>query len=288
LETQTAVKQRCSIMLGAHERVGNYSGVTVDAKEASMKRDGYTLRIVDLPGTYSITEYSPEELYVRKHIVDKHPDIVINVVDASNLERNLFLTTQLIDMNIKVVIALNMYDELETKGIKFDYKSLGEMIGIPIIPTVASKGKGIEELFDKVIEVYEEKDPSVRHIHINYGSVIEKAINDIQAEIWKNPNIRVKLSSRFIAVKLLETDKATREWLKQFDQYEAIKAAAEKAIVFIEKEYNDRSETVITDAKYGFIDGALKETCKFPKTDKRKQKRNIDDVLTHRIWGFRR
>ena len=271
---------------GAHERVGNYSGVTVDAKEASMKRDGYTLRIVDLPGTYSITEYSPEELYVRKHIVDKHPDIVINVVDASNLERNLFLTTQLIDMNIKVVIALNMYDELETKGIKFDYKSLGEMIGIPIIPTIASKGKGIEELFDKVIEVYEEKDPSVRHIHINYGSVIEKAINDIQAEIWKNPNIRVKLSSRFIAVKLLETDKATLEWLKQFDQYEAIKAAAEKAIVFIEKEYNDRSETVITDAKYGFIDGALKETCKFPKTDKRKQKRNIDDVLTHRIWGF--
>ena len=271
---------------GAHERVGNYSGVTVDAKEASMKRDGYTLRIVDLPGTYSITEYSPEELYVRKHIVDKHPDIVINVVDASNLERNLFLTTQLIDMNIKVVIALNMYDELETKGIKFDYQSLGAMIGIPIIPTIASKGKGIEELFDKVIEVYEEKDPSVRHIHINYGSVIEKAINDIQAEIWKNPNIRVKLSSRFIAVKLLETDKATLEWLKQFDQYEAIKAAAEKAIVFIEKEYNDRSETVITDAKYGFIDGALKETCKFPKTDKRKQKRDIDDVLTHRIWGF--
>ena len=188
---------------GAHERVGNYSGVTVDAKEASMKLNGFTFKIFDLPGTYSITEYSPEELYVRRHITENHPDIIINVVDASNLERNLFLTTQLIDMNIKVVIALNMFDELEAKGVKFDYKSLGEMIGIPIIPTVASKGKGIEELFTKVMEVYEEKDPTVRHIHVNYGPAIEKAINDIQHEIWKNPAIRVQLSSRFIAIKLL-------------------------------------------------------------------------------------
>ena len=191
---------------GSHERVGNYSGVTVDAKEATMKKEDYSFKIVDLPGTYSITEYSPEELFVRTHITENHPDIVINVVDASNLERNLFLTTQLIDMNIKVVIALNMYDELENKKIRFDYKDLGEMLGIPIIPTIASKGKGIDELFAKLIDVYEERDLSVRHIHINYGPLIEKAINDIQAEIWKNPAIRVQLSSRFIAVKLLETD----------------------------------------------------------------------------------
>lgn len=271
---------------GAHERVGNYSGVTVDAKEATMKKDGYTFRIVDLPGTYSITEYSPEELYVRKHITEKHPDIVINVVDASNLERNLFLTTQLIDMNIKVVIALNMYDELEDKGAKFDYKALGEMIGIPFIPTVASKGKGIDELFGKLIEVYEERDASVRHIHINYGSSIEKAINDIQHEIWKNPAIRVQLSSRFVAVKLLETDKTMLEWLTKFDNYENIKAIAQKAITTLEKEYAERSETIITDAKYGFIDGALKETYREPKIDKRKAKRELDDILTHRIWGF--
>ncbi|MDD3077958.1 MAG: ferrous iron transport protein B [Paludibacter sp.] len=273
---------------GAHERVGNYSGVTVDAKEATMKKDGYTFRIVDLPGTYSITEYSPEELYVRKHITQNHPDIVLNVVDASNLERNLFLTTQLIDMNIKVVIALNMYDELENKGVDFDYKTLGGMIGIPIMPTIASKGKGLDELFSKIIEVYEEKDPSVRHIHINYGSVIEKAINDIQHEIWKNPAIRVQLSSRFIAIKLLETDKTTLEWLRQFDNSENIKTVAEKSIAYIEKEYNERSETIITDAKYGFIDGALKETLKEPKpnADRRKKKHNLDDILTHRIWGF--
>jgi ferrous iron transport protein B len=271
---------------GAHERVGNYSGVTVDAKEATMKKEGYTFRIVDLPGTYSITEYSPEELYVRKHITEKHPDIVINVVDASNLERNLFLTTQLIDMNIKVVIALNMYDELEDKGAKFNYTALGEMIGIPFIPTVASKGKGIDELFAKLIEVYEEQDPTVRHIHVNYGQSIEKAINDIQHEIWKNPAIRVQLSSRFVAIKLLETDKTMLEWLRKFDNYENIKVVAEKAIATLEKEYGERSETIITDAKYGFIDGALKETYRQAKADKRKTKRELDDILTHRFWGF--
>ena len=159
---------------GSHERVGNYGGVTVDAREATFRKSQYTFQIVDLPGTYSITEYTPEELFVRTFITEKNPDVIINVIDASNLERNLYLTTQLIDMNIKVVIALNMYDELEKKGAKLDYKALGEMIGIPVIPTVASKGIGIDELFEKIIDVYEDNDPIVRHIHINYGQDIEK------------------------------------------------------------------------------------------------------------------
>ena len=145
-------------------------------REATFRKSSYTFQIVDLPGTYSITEYTPEELFVRKYISENNPDVVINVIDASNLERNLYLTTQLIDMNIKVVIALNMYDELEKKGAKLDYEALGKMIGIPIIPTIASKGIGIDELFQKIIDVYEDKDPIVRHIHINYGTNIEKAI----------------------------------------------------------------------------------------------------------------
>lgn len=132
---------------GSHERVGNYGGVTIDSKEAHFKVDDYRINIVDLPGTYSITEYTPEEMFVRKHILDTIPDVVVNVIDASNLERNLFLTTQLIDMNIKVVIALNMYDELETKQVQFDYTMLGKMMGIPIVPTTASKGIGIPDLF---------------------------------------------------------------------------------------------------------------------------------------------
>ncbi|NCB69465.1 MAG: ferrous iron transport protein B [Bacteroidia bacterium] len=271
---------------GSHERVGNYSGVTVDAKEASLKRNDYLFNIVDLPGTYSITEYSPEELYVRTHIIDQKPDIIINVVDASNLERNLFLTTQLIDMNIKVVIALNMYDELERKKVQFDYEGLGAMLGIPIIPTVASRGRGVNELFDKLIEVYEDRDPSVRHIHINYGSLIEKAINNIQHEIWKTPRIRDRYSSRYVAVKLLETDNTTLHELEGFDNYAEIKEVARQNIAMLEKEYGEKSETIITDAKYGFIDGALKETYKEPKADKRSVKRELDDILTHRYFGF--
>jgi len=271
---------------GSHERVGNYSGVTVDAKEAILKKEGYTFKIVDLPGTYSITEYSPEELYVRTHIMEKMPDIVINVIDSSNLKRNLFLTTQLIDMNIKVVIALNMYDELEKRAVQFDYDSLGKMMGIPIIPTVASKGIGVTELFDKLIDVYEDRDPSVRHIHINYGSFIEEAIKKIQDAIWKNPQITDKLSSRYVAVKLLETDKTTLSQLKVFSNYDQIKIITERTIAGLEKEYGERSETIITDAKYGFIDGALKETYKEPKKDRYKIKRELDDLLTHRFWGF--
>lgn len=271
---------------GSHERVGNYSGVTVDAKEAFLKKDGYTFKIVDLPGTYSITEYSPEELYVRTHIMEKMPDIVINVVDSSNLKRNLFLTTQLIDMNIKVVIALNMYDELEKRGAKFDHDSLGKMLGIPIIPTVASKGIGIDKLFNKLIEVYEDRDPSVRHIHINYGSFIEGALKKIQDAIWKNPQITDKLSSRYIAVKLLETDKKTLSKLEKLSNFEQIKSLTERTIADLEKEYGERSETIITDAKYGFIDGALKETYLEPQKDRYKIKREWDDVLTHKIWGF--
>ncbi|MDO9154746.1 MAG: ferrous iron transport protein B [Paludibacter sp.] len=271
---------------GSHERVGNYGGVTVDAKEATLKKDGYLFRIVDLPGTYSITEYSPEELFVRTHIMDKMPDIIVNVIDASNLERNLFLTTQLIDMNVKVVIALNMYDELENKSVRFDYNAFGEMVGIPVIPTVAKNGKGINELFDKLVEVYEDRDPNVRHIHINYGEMIEKAIRSIQTEIWKSPKIRDKVSSRYVALKLLETDKTTLNLLRKFDNFEQIKSVAEQAIVKLEKEYAEKSETIITDAKYGFIDGALKETYTVLKPDKLKSKRDFDAILTHRFWGF--
>ena len=124
------------------ERVGNYSGVTVDAKQARFYQDDFQLNAVDLPGTYSITHYTPEELYVRNYIFNETPDVIINVIDSSNLERNLFLTTQLIDMDIKVVIALNMYDELQKKGDQFDYESLGKMIGIPMVPTVGFKRQG--------------------------------------------------------------------------------------------------------------------------------------------------
>ncbi len=270
---------------GSHERVGNYSGVTVDAKEAVMRKDGYQFNIVDLPGTYSITEYSPEELYVRNHIIEKMPDIVVNVIDSSNLERNLYLTTQLIDMNIKVVIALNMYDELEKKGVKFDYEGLGRMLGIPIIPTVAYKGKGIDELFMKLIEVYEDRDPSVRHIHINYGEMIENGVKSIQAELRRNNGLTNKFSTRYIAIKLIETDKTTLNQLKELPNFTEIESTTNYVIKKLEKEYADNSETIITDAKYGFIEGALKETYKETRSLHGKV-HSLDDLFTHKIWGF--
>lgn len=268
------------------EHVGNYSGVTVDSKTAQCKIDDYTLNITDLPGTYSLSTYSPEELYVRKYIFGEIPDVVINVVDASNLERNLYLTSQLIDMDIKVVIALNMYDELRKKGDEFDFESLGKMIGIPIIPTIGSKGFGINDLFKKVIEVYEDKDPIVRHIHINYGKDVENSIRKIQDEIWENKKITDVISSRFYAIKLLEKDASANFTLSKWGNYKIIKEITEKEIKKIESLITEDSETIITDAKYGFIAGALKETYKGNINTRRKKTERIDNFLTHKYLGF--
>ena len=272
----------------SREHVGNYSGVTVEAKVAQFKQNNYTFDIADLPGTYSLTTYTPEELYVRKYIFNEIPDIVINVVDASNLERNLYLTTQLIDMDMKVIIALNMFDELEKKGDVLDYINLGKMIGVPIIPTIASKGKGIKELFDKVIEVYEDKDETVRHIHINYGHVIEKSIQKIQNRIKIKPNyfLTDKLSSRFISLKLLEKDEHIQEILKDIKNKNSINNSTEKEIINLEKHFSEETETLITDAKFGFISGALKENLTQGQLQKFKNTEIIDTFITHKLFGI--
>jgi ferrous iron transport protein B len=273
---------------GSKEHVGNYGGVTVDSKQAKLTLDGYTINLIDLPGTYSLTAYTPEELYVRKYIIGHKPDIVVNVLDSSNIERNLFLTTQLIDMDIKVIAALNMYDELEKKGDKFEYDSLGEMIGIPFIPTVGSKGEGIEELFRRVIQVYEGKDPTVRHIHINYGKGVENSISEIQEKIKKNRGLSDNVSSRYYAIKLLENDKGALFSLSRSPNFEEIKQTVEIETQKLEKFFKEDSETLIADAKYGFIAGALKETYT-PNKFKRKLKTDteiIDTFMTNRLFGF--
>ncbi|RUT79225.1 ferrous iron transport protein B [Ancylomarina longa] len=271
---------------GSKEHVGNYSGVTVDSKQAKVKQNGYCFDITDLPGTYSLTAYSPEELYVRKYILGEHPDVVVNVVDASNLERNLYLTTQLIDMDIKVVIALNMYDELEKNGARFNHKALSQMLGIPIIPTVSSKGTGIKELFDKIGEVYEDKDPIVRHIHINYGIPVEKSISKIQNEISQDKKLCSLISPRFLSIKLLENDESAKNAIKESDRFFNIKKHTTEAVQTLEKEFGEVCETVITDAKYGFIDGALKETYRENPIKRRRKTTIIDTFLTHKLFGF--
>ncbi len=273
---------------GAHERVGNYSGVTVDAKEAVFHQDGYTFRITDLPGTYSLSCYSPEELYVRKHLNDEHPDVVINVVDASNLERNLYLTSQLIDMDVRSVMALNMYDELIKSGDKFNYEALSLMTGIPIVPTVSKTGEGIEELFRRVIQVYEEKDPVLRHIHINYGEILEKAITNVRKQLKGNEHISRGLSKRFLAIKLLEHDKEVEDFVRSLPngQAERILAERDKHTAHIKDLLLEDSETSFTNARYGFIAGALQETFEPSKLKNASPTQFIDLFVTHKVWGF--
>jgi ferrous iron transport protein B len=272
----------------SHEHVGNYPGVTVDFKQAKFNVGDYLINIIDLPGTYSLTAYSPEELYVRKYILGHHPDILINVVDGSNLERNLYLTTQLIDMNLKIIVALNMYDELQQKGDKFDYETLGKMIGIPFVPTVGAKGKGIPELFQKAIEVFKNRENSDRHVHINYGSHVENSISIIQQNLKEMKGLNDPVTSRFYAIKLLEKDQGAHNSLSRTKRYDEIVRVTEAEITKLETALNEDSETLVTDARYGFIHGALKETY-IPNTFRKKLKTDtevIDTFITHKIFGF--
>ena len=279
-----------NIASGKHEHVGNYTGVTVDAKEGNIDYKGYHLNIFDLPGTYSLTAYSPEEVFVRKHIMEQDPDLIINVVSASNLERNLYLTTQLIDMDIPMVIALNMYDELEKSGAKLNYQELSNMLGISIIPTQAKDGftenSGISELFDAVISTYEGKNATTKHIHINHGGDLQIAINHINKLIKKSDNYQNHFSSRFFAVKLLENDKDAEDFVKTLSNADEILAYKEKTVPHIEAELDEDCESAIINAKYGFISGALNETYTEPKRKNTGLTNILDPIVTNKFLGY--
>ena len=318
-----------NVASGSHEHVGNYSGVTVDAKEGHFDFQDYHFRLVDLPGTYSLSAYSPEELYVRKHIIDETPDVIINVVDAGNLERNLYLTAQLIDMNVRMVVALNMYDALLHSGNTLDHKKLGQLFGVPIVPTVSRTGKGIDNLFHVIIGLYEGADfigqkeeiqdeamreyrewhdkyvpdhkygshdeethdfdgkSYIRHIHINHGPELERSIDAVKEVICKNENIRYKYSTRFLAIKLLENDKDIEQRvISTLPNGEEVIRVRDKEAERIRLSMNEDSEQAITDAKYGFITGALKETYTEKNQNTEMFTRIVDSIVTHKIWGF--
>lgn len=315
---------------GAHEHVGNYSGVTVDAKEGFFDFQGYHFKIVDLPGTYSMSTYSPEELYVRRYIIDETPDVIINVVDASNLERNLYLTTQLIDMNVRMVVALNMYDELEASGNTLDYRLLSKLFGVPMVPTVCKRNQGIEPLFHIIINLYEGIDfinkegvmnPEVlkelqdwhqtnvddstheahfedfvhegpvkesvyRHIHINHGPDIESSILALKKELEADELIRHKYSLRYLSIKLLEKDKEVETFVRTLTNGERILKVQKNEIRNLRLSLNEESDTALTNAKYGFISGALKESFIDNHLEKQQVTKVLDSIVTHRIWGF--
>lgn len=321
---------------GAHERVGNYSGVTVESKESFFEQDGYRFKIIDLPGTYSLTAYSPEEKYVRSFLIEEKPDIVINVVDASNLERNLYLTTQLIDMHLNTVVALNMYDELKNSGNILDYKLLGDLLGMPFIPVIAKSGFGIINLFRSVIKIYEREsivdedgvliqslqedevldeyhhknkiphrhgekngklpdhiskhkfDSISRHIHINYGQELEKSINRLtQYLVKENNHLQSVYSFRYLSLKLLERDKEIENLLAAETNGNEIIALRDEETKRVKSIMKDEPETLISDAKYGFIAGALKES--FQEEGRKpfhSHTTKLDKILTHRFFGY--
>jgi len=267
-----------NIASGSHEHVGNYSGVTVDAKEGHFQYKGYDITLVDLPGTYSLSAYSPEELYVRKNLLEAMPDVVINVVDASNIERNLYLTTQLIDMNLRTVMALNMYDELQHKGDKLDIKQLGWLLGMPVCPTVSRDGQGIPELLDTVIKIYEQSDPKLaRHIHINHGAELEKSIKRLQMVLYGNEDLRSQYSTRYLAIKFLETDKDVERVLADIPERKALEQARTEEEARIQGLLKTSAESAIVDAKYAFIQGALAET--YEKYQAKRPRRTITDRI---------
>lgn len=318
-----------NIASGSHEHVGNYSGVTVDAKEGYFEFQGYHFRLIDLPGTYSLSAYSPEELYVRKHIIEETPDVIINVVDAGNLERNLYLTTQLIDMNVRMVVALNMYDALQHSGNTLNIKKLSQLLGVPMVPTISRTGEGVDDLFHVIIGLYEgadfmgqkeeiqnealrefrewhdayvpdhkfeshEDDENsftprnfIRHIHINHGPELERSIDAVKKEIGKTETIRHKYSTRFLAIKLLENDKdIEKNVIASLPNASEILRIKEQEVKRLRETINEDSEQAITDAKYGFITGALKETYTDSYQNTEMFTRIVDSIVTHKVWGY--
>lgn len=273
---------------GAHGHVGNYSGVTVDASEARATCDGFVFNLTDLPGTYSLSCYSPEELYVREHLMKRHPDVVINVIDSSNLERNLYLTTQLVDMNVRMVCALNMYDEFERRGDTLDTQTLSTLFGVPFVCTSFKSGRGVQELFREVISVFEDCNASVRHIHINHGHEIESGIAHIQQYLKRNEVVRTLFSTRYMAIKLLEHDDRAEAYVAKMENAKEIMAARDAAELRVKEEKKTDSETAIMDAKYGFIHGALTEAGfrQGTKEDTYRMTHFIDDVLSNKYLGF--
>ena len=274
---------------GGHEHVGNYSGVTVDAKEGTFDHGGYRFILVDLPGTYSLSAYSPEELYVRRNLIEDMPDVVVNVVDASNLQRNLYLTTQLIDMNLRVVMALNMYDELKEKGDRLDLKQLGYLLGMPVVPTVSRTGTGIDELFDTVIQIYEKSDPHLsRHIHINHGAELEQSIDRIKMLLQKNTDIRYKYSTRYLAIKYLENDREVEKVVESLPDRDEIISARFEEHKRIEGLLKSGTESALVDAKYAFVQGALAETYEPYKGQRRRNTLTdkIDAAVTNKWLAF--
>ncbi len=262
---------------GAKEKVGNYGGVTVDSKEGWFNIDGRKVQLVDLPGTYSLTEYSPEEMYVRTYIRDNHPDAILNIVDAGNLERNLYLTTQVMDMNIPMVIALNMWDELEKSGDKLDIDMMSRLLGARMVPLTAYNGHGVKEVLQATMQAIDESEQDTLHHNVNYGPLIEDALKELGE---KCPEL-----DRYTVLKIIENDQHALQLLDDREDAAEVKILAADLRGRIERDFNSDITSIITDLKYGFVRGALAEALT-PNPDRvtgeTKPGYSMDRLLTNR------
>jgi ferrous iron transport protein B len=273
-------------LTGAHQKVGNWPGVTVEKKEGTATYNGYTIRVVDLPGTYSLTAYSLEEIIARNYIIEEKPDLVVDVIDASNLERNLYLASQLIDLGVKLVFALNMVDLARSRGQIIYHEQLALLMGVPIIPTVGTKNQGTTELLEAIIKVAEDKESVARHIHIDYGRELEDEIAKLQGLFRTTQPTMDEHKARWTATKLLENDEEILKEIEKRPRKKATLGQLAQSKIRLQQILGDDPETLIADRRYGFIHGALTETLRHTRKDRRYISDRVDTVLTNRLLGF--
>jgi len=269
-------------LTGARQKVANWAGVTVERREGFFNHKGYTIKVVDLPGAYSLTSFSMEELITRNFIQNDKPDFIINVIDAGNVERNLYLTTQLIDIEAPVIIVLNMIDEAFDKGLIINTQKLSQLFNMPVIPTVGTKGTGIPQLKDSIVENFE-KQTKNHTITIPYGNDSEQAIQLLQQLIDKN---KLEYPSRWLAINLIEGDIDVEKKVQSLPDGNAIIQKAYAIRDNLSKAFHDDIQTVFSDMRYGFITGALKEAVQKKPIKRHDLTKKIDSVVLNRFLGF--
>lgn len=272
-------------LTGARQHVGNYSGVTVEKKEGRLKYNDYEMNIVDLPGTYSLTAYSMDELVARNFIIEEKPDVVIDVVDSSNLERNLYLAVQLMELNVPLVLAFNMSDVSEKQGVTIDKDKLSKLLGVPIVSTVATKKQGINELLDAVIKVVEGQDILKRPTEIFDNEILEE-LRNIENILIKDKILVKKYSPRWLAIKLLEKDSEVLKNIKDFTCYDEVNKQVEKSIKRLQDIYEDTPETIIAMKRYEFISKVCSASLKKVNNEHYTISDKIDKILINRVMGL--
>ena len=273
---------------GRHEHTANYGGTTVEAQTSVCHHKGYELHITDLPGANALSGATNEERYVRKYLAEHTPDIVLNVVCASNLERNLYITTELIDIGYSMVVALNMYDELKRNGATLDHDLLGKMMGLPMFPVVGSSGKGIEVLLDTIVAVHEKRDERVRHIHI-YQGIVEESVMTLNRQMKEHREELPKcFTPRYLAMKMLEGDEEIVAMLSACPHFAEWQHTCAKEREHLQSDLgaDEDIKTTIANQKRGFIAGALLETYTKGKGYIENISNAIDHIVTHRVLGY--